>query len=185
MTEIADLGYAAIITAFAFAVYAAIAAFVGSKARINELWLSARNAVFVTFGLTSVASAVLVYSFFARDFGIRYVAEHSSSDLPLVYTFAGWWAGQAGSLLFWAWVLSLLAVIVVLQGQKRNREQIPYVAAVMMGILAYFLGVIAFSANPLEKLPVALSEGAGLNPLLRTPDMIFHPTPLLLGYTIF
>ena len=185
MTEIADLGNAAIITAFAVAVYAAVAAFVGSRARIHELWLSARNAVFVTFGLTSVASAALVYSFFARDFGIRYVAEHSSSDLPLTYTFAGWWAGQEGSLLFWAWVLSLLAVIVVLQGEKRHPQQMPYVAVVMMGILAYFLGVIAFAANPLEKLPVALSEGVGLNPLLRTSDMISHPTTLLLGYTIF
>jgi len=185
VTEIADLGYAAIITAFAVAVYAAVAAFVGAKARINELWLSARNAVFVTFGLTSLASAALVYSFFARDFSIRYVAEHSSSDLSLTYTFAGWWAGQAGSLLFWAWVLSLLAVIVVLQGQKRDREQMPYVAAVMMGILGYFLGVIVFAANPLEKLPLALSEGYGLNPLLRTSDMISHPTTLLLGYVIF
>jgi cytochrome c-type biogenesis protein CcmF len=116
----ADLGYAAIITAFVVAVYAAVAAFVGSRARIHELWLSARNAVFVTFGLTSVASGALVYSFFARDFSIGYVAEHSSSDLPLTYTFAGWWAGQEGSLLFWAWALSLLAVIVVLQGEKRS-----------------------------------------------------------------
>jgi cytochrome c-type biogenesis protein CcmF len=181
----ADVGYAALITAFVVAVYAAVAAFVASRAHIHELWLSARNAVFVVFGLTSVASASLVYSFFARDFGIRYVAEHSSSDLPLTYTFAGWWAGQEGSLLFWAWVLSLLAVIVIVQGEKRHREQIPYVAAVMMGILGYFLGVIAFAANPLEKMPLAVSEGAGLNPLLRTSDMISHPTSLLLGYTIF
>jgi cytochrome c-type biogenesis protein CcmF len=181
----ADLGYAAIITAFVVAVYAAVAAFVGSRARIHELWLSARNAVFVTFGLTSIASGVLVYSFFARDFSIRYVAEHSSSDLPATYTFAGWWAGQSGSLLFWAWVLSLLAVIVVFQGRKRDREQVPLVAAVMMGILAYFLGTIAFAANPLEQMPLALSEGAGLNPLLRTSDMISHPTTLLLGYVIF
>ncbi len=185
VTDMADLGYAAIITAFVVAVYTAVAAFVGAKARINELWLSARNAVFVTFSLTSVASAALVYSFFARDFSIRYVAEHSSSDLPLTYTFAGWWAGQSGSLLFWAWVLSLLAVIVVLQGEKRNRQQVPYVAAVIMGVLAYFLGVVAFTANPLEKLPMALSEGTGLNPLLRTSDMISHPTTLLLGYAMF
>ncbi len=185
MAEIADLGYAAILTAFVVAVYAAVAAFVGSRGRIHELWLSARNAVFVVFALTSVASAALVYSFFARDFSIRYVAEHSSSDLPLTYTFAGWWAGQEGSLLFWAWVLCLLAVVVVLQGEKRHRQQIPYVVVVMMGILAYFLGVIAFAANPLEKLPLALAEGAGLNPLLRTSDMISHPTTLLLGYAIF
>jgi cytochrome c-type biogenesis protein CcmF len=181
----ADVGNAALITAFVVAVYAAVAAFVGSRARIHEVWLSARNGVFVTFGLTSVASAALLYALLTHDFGIRYVAEHSSSDLPLMYTIAGWWAGQAGSLLFWAWVLSLLAVVVVVQGEKRHREQIPYVATVMMGILAFFLGVIAFYANPLEKLPLAVSEGAGLNPLLRTSDMISHPTTLLLGYVTF
>ncbi len=65
----ADLGYAAIITAFVVAVYAAVAAFVGSKARIHELWLSARNALFVVFGLTSVASAILVYSFITNYVG--------------------------------------------------------------------------------------------------------------------
>ena len=181
----ADLGYAAIITAFIISAYCAVAAFVAARARINELWLSARNAVFVTFGLTSLASAALVYSFFTRDFSIAYVAEYSSSDLPASYTLAGWWAGQAGSMLFMAWILSLLSVIVVVQGQRRNREMIPFVAAVLMGILAYFLGIIAFASNPLEKMPLALSEGMGLNPLLRTSDMFSHPTTLLLGFSIF
>ena len=180
----ADLGYAAIIAAFVIAIYAAVAAFVGARARINELWLSTRNAVFVVFGLVSVASAALVYSFFARDFSIRYVAEHSSSDLPPLYTLAGWWAGQAGSLLFWAWILSIAAVVIILRSEKRAREQVPYVTAVMMAVLAYFLGIIAFAANPLERMPLALSEGTGLNPLLRTSDMISHPTSLLLGYSL-
>ena len=180
----ADLGYAAIIAAFVIAIYAAVAAFVGARARINELWLSTRNAVFVVFGLVSIASAALVYSFFARDFSIRYVAEHSSSDLPPLYTLAGWWAGQAGSLLFWAWILSIAAVVIILRSEKRAREQVPYVTAVMMAVLAYFLGIIAFAANPLEKMPLALSEGTGLNPLLRTSDMISHPTSLLLGYSL-
>ena len=180
----ADLGYAAIIAAFVIAIYAAVAAFVGARARINELWLSTRNAVFVVFGLVSIASAALVYSFFARDFSIRYVAEHSSSDLPPLYTLAGWWAGQAGSLLLWAWILSIAAVVIVLRSEKRAREQVPYVTAVMMAILAYFLGIIAFAANPLERMPLALSEGTGLNPLLRTSDMISHPTSLLLGYSL-
>ncbi len=180
----ADLGYAAIIAAFVISVYAAVAAFVGGRARISELWFSTRNAVFVTFGLTSLATAAVIYSFFARDFGVRYVAEHSSSDLPALYTFAGLWAGQAGSLLLWSWILSGATVIIVLQGRKENREQLPYVVAVMMGILAYFLGIVAFASNPLEKMPLALSEGTGLNPLLRTSDMFSHPTTLLLGYAL-
>ncbi len=181
----AELGYAAIITAFIIAIYATVAAFIGARARIPELWLSTRHAVFVTFGLTSIASAALVYSFFARDFSIRYVAEYSDSTLPASYTFAAWWAGQAGSLLFWAWVLSLFAVIVVLREERRNRELLPYITAVMMGILAYMLGIIAFASNPLEKLPLSLPEGMGLNPLLRTSDMFSHPTTLLLGYVGF
>jgi cytochrome c-type biogenesis protein CcmF len=181
----ADLGYAALIAAFVISVYAAIAAFVGAQARISELWFSTRNAVFVAFGLTSVASATLVYAFFTHDFSIRYVAEHSSSDLPPAYLLAGWWAGQAGSLLFWTWILSVAAVIVVVQGEKRAREQLPYVVAVLMAIVAFFLGIVSFATNPLEKLPLALSEGTGLNPLLRTSDMISHPTTLLLGYALF
>ncbi|MBI2913826.1 MAG: cytochrome c biogenesis protein CcsA, partial [Chloroflexi bacterium] len=181
----ADVGYGAIITAFIIAVYAAVAGYIGARARIHELLLSTRNAVFVTFGLTSIASAALIYSFFARDFSIRYVAEYSSSDLPASYTFAGWWAGAAGSLLLWAWILSLLAVVVTVQGESRNREQIPYVTAIMMAILAFFLGVIAFASNPLEKLPLALPDGMGLNPLLRTSDMFSHPLTLLLGYVMF
>jgi cytochrome c-type biogenesis protein CcmF len=84
-----------------------------------------------------------------------------------------------------AWLLSLLSVIVVVQGQRRNQAMIPFVAAVLMGILAYFLGIIAFASNPLEKMPLALSEGMGLNPLLRTSDMFSHPTTLLLGFVIF
>jgi cytochrome c-type biogenesis protein CcmF len=180
-----ELGYAAIITAFIIAVYAAVAAFIAARGRISELWFSTRNAVFVTFGLTSVASAALIYSFFARDFSIRYVAEYSSSDLPASYTLAAFWAGQPGSLLFWAWLLSLFAVIVVVREERRNRQMVPYVTGVMMGILAYVLGIVAFASNPFEKMPLALSEGMGLNPLLRTSDMFSHPTTLLIGYVGF
>src|SRR3990172_13215175 len=155
----ADLGSAAIIFAFVIALYAAAASFVRGRWRIGEVWVSPRYAVFVVASLTSLASAALVYSFFDHDFSIAYVAEYSSRDLPASYTFAGWWAGQAGSLLLWAWILSLLAVIVVVREEKRNREVLPYVTAVMMGILAYFLGVIGFASNPLERLPLALPEG--------------------------
>ncbi len=182
----ADIGSAAVIFAFVIALYAAAASLMTGKWRIAELWASARFAVFVVAGLTSLASAALVYSFFDRDFTIAYVAEYSSRDLPASYTFAAWWAGQAGSLLFWAWVLSLLAVVVVyFQGRRQYHEVIPYVAAVMMGILAYILGIIAFASNPFDRLPVKLEDGMGLNPLLRTSDMFSHPVTLLLGYVGF
>ncbi|MDP2949886.1 MAG: heme lyase CcmF/NrfE family subunit, partial [Chloroflexota bacterium] len=73
----------------------------------------------------------------------------------------------------------------VIQGRKRNRELTPYVIAVMMGILAYFLAITGFASNPFERLPVSPVEGMGLNPLLRNPGMLFHPPTLYLGYVGF
>ncbi len=180
-----ELGYAAIITALVVSTYTSVAFFVGARLRMPELRLSARHAVFVTFGLTSLASVALLYAFITRDFSIAYVADYSSRDLPMSYTIAGLWAGQAGSLLFWSWILSLLAVIVVVQEEKRNREMVPFVMTVTMGLLACFLGIVGFASNPFERLPQTLADGFGLNPLLRTSDMFSHPVSLLAGYVLF
>ncbi len=182
----ADIGSAAVIFAFVIALYAAVSSFINGRRPNARIWSSARVAICVVAGLTSVASAALVYSFFARDFRIAYVAEYSSRDLPSNYTFAAWWAGQAGSLLFWAWVLSLLAVaVVLLQGRRQYHEVIPYVSSVMMGILAYILGIVAFASSPFDRLDFTPADGMGLNPLLRTSDMFSHPVTLLLGYVGF
>jgi cytochrome c-type biogenesis protein CcmF len=54
-----------------------------------------------------------------------------------------------------------------------------------MVLLAYFLGMMSFSLNPFETLPVAPADGMGLNPLLDNPGMLFHPTTLYLGYVGF
>lgn len=53
------------------------------------------------FFLIVGASAILIYLLVTRDFSVKYVASYTSRDLPLVYTLAAFWAGQAGSLLFW------------------------------------------------------------------------------------
>jgi len=182
---VTDIGYAAVLVALVIAAYAAVTSLLSAQGRTPELWLSARNGVLATLGLTSLASAALVYAFFTRDFSVRYVAEYSSSDLPLLYTFSAWWAGMDGSMLLWAWLLSLFAAIVVLQNRRQNLELMPYVTAIMMALLAFFLGVLAFATNPFEKLPTPLPEGRGLNPLLENPGMFFHPPTLYLGYVGF
>ena len=43
---------------------------------------------------------------FAHDFSIEYVAAYTSRNLPVFYTWSAFYAGQKGSLLFWAIVLS-------------------------------------------------------------------------------
>lgn len=188
----ADLGYAAILVAFIMAVYAAVAALASAHTRLNELWLSARNAVYAAAGLASVGAFALWYAFLTDDFSLKYVADFSSSDLSNFYKISAFWAGLEGSLLLWSWLLALFAAAVVFTNRNQNRELMPHVTAVMMGLLAFFMGVTVFLSNPFAPLrdPVTgltatAVEGRGLNPLLENPGMFFHPPTLYLGYVGF
>jgi len=174
-----DIGYVALVVGFAVAAYAAGASLVAVRNGQGELWLSARNAVWAALGLTSVASLV------SRDFSLRYVAEYTSRDLSMPLTLSAWWAGQAGSLLFWSWLLAVFAGIVLIQNRRQNKELTPYTVAVLMAVLAFFLGTIIFVANPFEKLPGTPADGLGLNPLLQNKGMLYHPPTLYLGYVGF
>jgi len=181
---VVDLGFIALILALAIAPYTALASFLSTRG-YPELWRSARAGVLVTFGLATLASIALVNAFISRDFSVEYVAQYSDRDMDLFFTIAAWWAGQAGSLLLWAWVLAIFVTFLVLQNKAQHRELLPYATGVMMGILTFFLGVMVFAANPFERLPFTPADGEGLNPLLQNMGMFFHPTTLYLGYVGF
>jgi cytochrome c-type biogenesis protein CcmF len=103
----------------------------------------------------------------------------------LAYTLTAFYAGQSGSLLFWAWLLSLFAAIVVWQNRRKNRHILPYVNLVLIAITLFFLLLLVFVTSPFERFPTAPPDGQGLNPLLQNPGMIFHPITLFLGYVGF
>ncbi len=180
-----DIGYVALVVAFALAVYSAGASLVAVRTGHGDLWWSARNAVWVAATLTTLASAALVYSLLNRDFSLRYVAEYTSRDLSMPLTFAAWWAGQAGSLLLWSWLLAVFAGAVLIQNRRQNQELTPYTLSVIMAILAFFLGVVLFAENPFERLATTPADGLGLNPLLQNKGMLYHPPTLYLGYVGF
>jgi len=130
-----------------------------------------------------VASVALWKGLFGHDFNIEYVAAYTSSNLPDYYLFSAFWAGQKGSLLFWALVLSTFAAITQLVTSSRYRDLLPYVAGVTSAVLAFFLFVMLFGgANPFERLPFTPPDGRGLNPQLQNPGMVMHPPMLYLGY---
>ena len=181
----ADIGYIALVLALVVAVYSAIAFVVGARKKHPELLASARNGVLVVFGLISTSVGVLLYALINHNFQIEYVANYTSSDMSLPYLISALWAGNDGSLLFWAWLLSLLAVIVVLRRRGTGRELIPYASMVLLATQAFFLILLLFVSNPFHELAFAPAEGMGLNPLLENPMMIIHPPILLAGYVGF
>ncbi|MFQ5886103.1 MAG: heme lyase CcmF/NrfE family subunit, partial [Anaerolineae bacterium] len=181
-----DIGHVALLLALAISAYAALAFFLGAKRGYPELVASAVNGVFAVCGLVTLATAALLYALLTRDFQVEYVASYTSRDLPLFYTASALWAGQKGSLLLWGWLLSVFAVVVLLQNRDgRNRELLPYISMVLMIAELFFLILMTFTSDPFHRLPFLPADGQGLNPLLQNPGMVFHPPTLYLGYVGF
>ena len=156
-----------------------VAATTGSRRFLH----AARFATYTVFGCLSVASMVLVHAFLTHDFSIQYVAGFSDTTMPIFYLVGAFWGGQAGSLLFWIWMVGMFSAICVYVNRKRYQEFMPWVMAVCMTVTASLLIILVFASNPFEgyQLIDDPADGQGLNPLLQTPKMIIHPPFLLSG----
>ncbi len=185
-----NLGYLAIVLGFLVSVYAVAAGAVGRAKRKPFLEASALRAVTTVWILLSTASGLLLYAILTDDFRLSYVASYSSIDQPLIYRFAAWWGGQEGSLLFWTWIAATYALVAAYTARKKHADMVGYVIAVMMTVVAFFAGIVAFEANPFKVLMsgpqiASIPDGNGLNPLLQHPIMAIHPPMLYLGYVGF
>jgi cytochrome c-type biogenesis protein CcmF len=157
--------------------------------------LASNNARLVQSGKRALLSATLAATlaavaletlFLTDNFSVEYVASYSDRALPLFYKLTAFWAGQAGSLLFWAWVLSLFIALVVFSNRKDvDDRNTPYVYLVLAGVLAFFLFLLCTVSSPFETLGFMPRDGQGLNPMLQNPGMIFHPPLLFFGYIGF
>src|SRR5881409_3476440 len=177
-----EVGRLAVCLALLFAAYGVLAGVAGGLGRRAPLVRSAEHAASAVFALVVVAVAILLRSLLAHDFSLEYVAAYSSSTLPVQYTVAALWGGQKGSLLFWAFMLTLFTTIVQVQNRERNRDLMPWVTATLMTTATFFLGLLTFVTDPFERLPIAAREGADLNPLLQNYWMTIHPPSLYTGY---
>jgi cytochrome c-type biogenesis protein CcmF len=123
-------------------------------------------------------------AFLGDDFSLQIVQQHSSLETPTFYKLAAMWSSQEGSLLLWAWVLSIASSLALYATRNRLREIVPYATAVMAGIASFFTGLMLFAGgvNPFAKLSPAPLDGIGLNPLLQHPSMMIHPPMLYSGY---
>ncbi|MFQ5701201.1 MAG: heme lyase CcmF/NrfE family subunit [Acidobacteriota bacterium] len=178
----ADFGYICLLLALPCSAWAILCSWLGHQNRSSEMVRSGEHAVLSVAALLSLASVSLIGSFLSDDFSLLYVAENSNSTQPWLYKITALWGGQAGSLLLWAWILSIYAAIVVLQNRDRNRDLMPAVSGTLMAVMAFFLLLLEFVSNPFEPLPRAVADGVGLNPLLQNPFMASHPPSLYLGY---
>ena len=176
-----DAGYQALAIALVVATYAAGASFLGAWRRLPVLVVSARYGLYTVPALLLVSMAALVYAFVTNDFSVRYVAENSNLAMDQRYTWVALYAGNAGSLLFIAMAFSAVSVVAVAGMARKLPFTAPYASGLMAVVLAFFLGVMVFMANPLDSLPIAPLDGRGINPLLVHFGMFIHPPIQMLG----
>jgi cytochrome c-type biogenesis protein CcmF len=180
-----NIGYVAITLALILAIYAVVVAVVGAQRRVSELVDSARNAALGVTGFLTLAVIIIEYLLISEHYQTKYVYEVSNRAAPLFYRVTALWGGQNGSLLFWSWLMSLFAALVLLKKWGSMRVMMPYVIAVTQITVAFFVGLIVFVANPFEQLEFFPPDGTGLNPLLRHYGMVIHPPVLYIGFVAF
>jgi len=181
----ASLGRAALVLALGVCIYGIGASLYGARAGSREWVDSGRRSIYALAIVLTVCFAVLEVAFLRSDFSFDTVASHSSTTTPTFYKAAALWSSQEGSLLLWAWLLSIWSSLAIFLTRNALRDLVPYATAVLLGFGAFFTGLLVFLATPFATAHAVPLEGVGLNPLLRHPSMMIHPPMLYSGYTLF
>ena len=180
----AELGFYTLVITFVLAIYACGASVIGQRMCLEGLVVSGRRSVYAVCAFLTLAIVILFYAFAVHDFTFKFVADHSNKALTWYFAISALWSGQAGSLLFWVWILSIYSALAAYWNRDRYRDLMPHSLAVLSAIMLFFVLLILFIANPFEILPSfnVPNDGRGLNPLLQHPAMLIHPPCLYLGY---
>jgi len=179
----ASLGALVLVLAFIASACAAAASVAGARRGNNRLVESGIGAFYTVAALLTVTSGLITYAFVAGDYSIKYVQRYSDSAQPLFYKITSYWGGLDGSIMFWAFLLSVFGAVAVKVNRERHRELIPYVVAVTSIVEMFFLFLMVVHKNPFDTfLTESPTDGRGLNPLLQNFYMAIHPPTMYLGF---
>ena len=202
------VGMAFLVVAFAASLAAAVLLFAAHFAKREIPGRVGRIAVAASAVALLVCCGVLVFCFMTGDVSIKYVLEErslSTDGFAWLYKLSGLWAGRAGSLLFWTFLIALFNAIILGRSAWRRRvaassegdaaRRLDNLAmAVVALVVAVFCGLLLFSEGnmPFEPTPAAYFDADGnltaaaslysMNRLLEHWAMAIHPPLLFVGY---
>ena len=82
---IPEFGHYALILALCVAIIQGVLPLIGAHQGRREWLMLARPAAQTVFLLLAIAFVLLAWSFYTNDFSVLYVAEHSNSQMPVMY----------------------------------------------------------------------------------------------------
>ena len=124
-----------------------------------------------------ITSVYLMGLIFGNHFEIAYVASYSSKELPDVYKFSAFWAGQQGSFLLWLLIHAIVGCILA-------RGRMSSIGMSVYMLLQSLITILVLAKSPFLPQETMVENGIGLNPLLQDPWMAVHPPIIFLGYAM-
>ena len=179
---IVEIGAFALMLALALSVAQVGLSVAGRIRRSGSLAAAGEGAALAAFLAVAAAFAVLMYAFVGSDFSVANVAANSHSQKPLLYRVAATWGSHEGSMLLWCLALTGFgaAAAGLGGGLPRGLRASAVATQGLLGVV--FLAYTVFASNPLNRLALPPTEGAGFNPLLQDPALAVHPPFLYAGY---
>ena len=158
----------------------------------DDAYLDAVSKLTPAAAVLLVAALVqLTYQFVVTDYSNAYVWENTASYLPVLYRVTGVYAANEGSVLLWAAIVSIVAMVAgAVRGIPDRHAKL--IHALTLGLVAYFTGMLLaqspfasirsqFPGAPPGFVP---TSGQGLNPLLVDPYMAIHPPVMFTAYAL-
>ena len=177
-----EVGHFALVLALVISLFLIAVPSIGLYQNKESLSQLAKPLVWAQGFWIAVAFFVLLTAFLTNDFSVKYVAENSNTQLPLLYKASAVWGAHEGSLLLWVFVLSLWTVAVSIFSKLIPSDLINLTLIVLGAISLGFLLFLLFTSNPFERLMMPPMEGRELNPLLQDFGLAVHPPMLYMGY---
>ncbi len=203
------IGHFFVILSFIASLLATISYFIASRSPNileKQSWTRFARIAFIT----QVVSVLIIFSviFYICSnhyFEYMYAYKHASKELDPKFLLACIWEGQEGSFLLWTIWHSILGIFIIARSKSPllNGWEAPvmtvislaqfFLGMMILGIYVFNvkIGTSAFTltrneiAGPIFSQPNYLSfltDGVGLNVLLRNYWMVIHPPVLFLGF---
>ncbi|HEX8023319.1 cytochrome c biogenesis protein CcsA, partial [Mucilaginibacter sp.] len=143
----------------------------------------------------------LFYVLYNHYFEYHYAWAYTSRSLPVYYLVSGFWNGQEGGFLLWAFWQAVLGNVLIARAKSWERPVMTVVALSQVILGTMVLGIDIFGQRigsspflllrnsgieaPIFSQPNYLEfikDGQGMNPSLQNYWMIIHPPTLFLGF---
>ncbi|WP_114937177.1 cytochrome c biogenesis protein CcsA [Mucilaginibacter endophyticus] len=143
----------------------------------------------------------LFYVLYNHYFEYHYAWAYTSRSLPVFYLVSGFWNGQEGGFLLWAFWQGVLGNILIVKAKSWERPVMTVVALSQVLLATMVLGIDIFGKRigsspflllrnsgieaPIFSQPNYLDfikDGQGMNPSLQNYWMVIHPPTLFLGF---